>query len=364
MGIDDWSMRKRFRYATVMVDLLTNNIIDINYGRKAEDVAAWLKKFPNLRIIVRDGADFFRKAINLSHPDAIQISDRFHYIATVTSHFYQAILNILPTHIKLNNKTVATIDHSSFGIHKTNTAAGRRHDQLVKEVNQASNDGLNHTEIARKFQLSRRTVAKYLSGHARRKPSPTTNAFKLYIDDVLSMHKSGKGNRKIYDEICAKGYQRSYSTFAKYVRILYRSSMTTVDTQISSRKIAKLLYYRHGSCDYAPITKHVMTYYPAVKKILTIFLDFVDISKGRSPEKLDEWLIDVKNSNDKELDKAYREVKKNQKAILNSIRFPRLTNGPIEGVNNKIKAVKRMVFGRCIFVNFRKRILLLDRSVA
>ena len=45
--------------------------------------------------------------------------------------------------------------------------------------------------------------------------------------------------------------------------------------------------------------------------------------------------------------------------IKNSLEVP-YSNGPIEGTNNKIKALKRTTFGMSKFENFKARIMLLN----
>ena len=45
--------------------------------------------------------------------------------------------------------------------------------------------------------------------------------------------------------------------------------------------------------------------------------------------------------------------------IKNSLEVP-YSNGPIEGTNNKIKALKRTTFGMTKFENFKARIMLLN----
>ena len=44
--------------------------------------------------------------------------------------------------------------------------------------------------------------------------------------------------------------------------------------------------------------------------------------------------------------------------ILNSFRYPFISNGPTEGFNNKIKVLKRTAYGLPRFDRFRTRILL------
>jgi transposase len=59
-----------------------------------------------------------------------------------------------------------------------------------------------------------------------------------------------------------------------------------------------------------------------------------------------------------EMRQALKTIKKHKSEIENSFVLPRLTNGPIEGVNNHIKVIKRIAYGYNNFKHFRLRILL------
>ena len=54
---------------------------------------------------------------------------------------------------------------------------------------------------------------------------------------------------------------------------------------------------------------------------------------------------------------ALRTLKKYMKYIENMFKS-NITNGVIEGLNNKIKSIKRTAFGYLNFSNFKKRILI------
>lgn len=69
--VDDFAIRKRFSYGTVMVDLIPT--------RNTEEVRAWLATYPNIEVISRDGAQIYANASEKSHPGIVQVSDRFHH---------------------------------------------------------------------------------------------------------------------------------------------------------------------------------------------------------------------------------------------------------------------------------------------
>ena len=82
--VDDFAIRKRFSYGTIMVDLDTHRIIDLLPSRETQAVQEWLKTYPNIRMVSRDGAMTYSSAASQAHPEAIQIRDRFHLIKTLS----------------------------------------------------------------------------------------------------------------------------------------------------------------------------------------------------------------------------------------------------------------------------------------
>ncbi len=85
-----------------------------------------------------------------------------------------------------------------------------------------------------------------------------------------------------------------------------------------------------------------------------------EISKGDAKEKIDAWcesaeLYETKGFNPfTSFIKTYRNFEEN---ILNYFTH-RMSSGPVEGLNNKIKVIKRRGFGFRNVVNFAKRIFL------
>ncbi len=60
---------------------------------------------------------------------------------------------------------------------------------------------------------------------------------------------------------------------------------------------------------------------------------------------------------------ALKTLKKYMKYIKNMFET-NITNGVIEGLNNKIKSIKRTAFGYSKFSNFKKRILIQEGIVS
>lgn len=358
VGIDDWAVLKRLNYASTLVDLDTHKIIDMINSRSADDVTAWLKEYPNLKSVVRDGALFFRKAISRSHPDCVQISDRFHYISNITKHFREAIMLILPIHIEISGDSLARVAPELVVSPNAVSVAKAHKDQIISEAKYLHKTGHSNQAIATILKISRRTVAKYVSKEIVWKPRVPRNALLPYVKEVLKMHEAGNNNSKIFDKIKKEGYPRTYSTFKQYSRVLYEHPEIVSTQRITRKEIANLVYKRHGKCAYTPIIRYTFKRYPEVKEILSLLLDFVQISKGLIKCPLETWLEQVRNLHNQELDKGCFAIEADLPAIKNSIEYPELTNGTVEGKNNKTKYIKRTLFGRCSFVGLKNRILL------
>ena len=72
VGIDDFAIKKRHKYATLMVNQMNHCIISALNSRKVTDIQKWLQQYPNLKVVSRDGSNIYRLAIELANPDIIQ----------------------------------------------------------------------------------------------------------------------------------------------------------------------------------------------------------------------------------------------------------------------------------------------------
>lgn len=87
------------------------------------------------------------------------------------------------------------------------------------------------------------------------------------------------------------------------------------------------------------------------------FLEFVDsASFDEAKERLNAWYLYVASCKLPEFDYCLGTISRWQDGILSSFKVP-YTNGYTEGVNNKIKVLKRNAFGVKNFNRFRTRIL-------
>ncbi|KAB8188689.1 hypothetical protein FH608_043430 [Nonomuraea phyllanthi] len=54
LGVDDFALKRRHRYATILIDAETGERIDVLPGRGAEVLETWLRSHPGVEIVCRD----------------------------------------------------------------------------------------------------------------------------------------------------------------------------------------------------------------------------------------------------------------------------------------------------------------------
>lgn len=144
-----------------MVDIHTHKIIDMIDSREPEDVVNWLKTYPNLKVISRDGSITYRNAISKAHPGAIQVSDRFHLYKNITDYAVSYLRRKLNIVLKLttgkNQEDGLTNIHSAE--YNSNLTLAEKYARLI----QMQSEGKNQTQICTLLNLSSRTYKKLIN---------------------------------------------------------------------------------------------------------------------------------------------------------------------------------------------------------
>lgn len=78
LGVDDFSIKRGRKYATVLIDAVTHRRVDVLPNRRSATLAAWLREHSGVRIVCRDGSAAYAEAIRQGAPRAVQVSDRWH----------------------------------------------------------------------------------------------------------------------------------------------------------------------------------------------------------------------------------------------------------------------------------------------
>jgi len=78
LGIDDFAIRRGYRFGTVLVNLVSHRVVDLLPDRDQERAAAWMKRQPEIRVVSRDRGSEYAAAVAKGAPQAVEVADRFH----------------------------------------------------------------------------------------------------------------------------------------------------------------------------------------------------------------------------------------------------------------------------------------------
>ncbi|POZ93211.1 transposase [Petrotoga halophila DSM 16923] len=83
--------------------------------------------------------------------------------------------------------------------------------------------------------------------------------------------------------------------------------------------------------------------------------------KSKNVEKLEEWIEKASNLKIRKIDKFVNGLKRDMQAVRNAIVYE-YNNGLTKGSVNKVKVIKRIMYGRNKFEMLRQKVLLLENN--
>ena len=144
---------------------------------------------------------------------------------------------------------------------------------------------------------------------------------------------------------------REYKILKAHWRLFYKDS--------ADLEAARSVYLR-GVNEYMTQQNAldlIVKNHPQFEKVYDAYQDVFNALKEKNRERLIDVLENYRRSG-QNMDTAISTLKKNMTAVLNSVEYD-FSNGPVEGINRRIKSLKRSCFGFGNLDNFRKRIALI-----
>lgn len=99
IGVDDFALKKRHTYGTIIVDQATHRPVAILDGRDGMTLKEWLKNNKHIKTVTRDRASAYSSAIQEILPDAMQIADRFHLHQNLLEAVKNTVNSIIPANV-------------------------------------------------------------------------------------------------------------------------------------------------------------------------------------------------------------------------------------------------------------------------
>ncbi len=139
-----------------MVDIESHRIIDLLDSRDKEPVTQWLKTFPNLKVVSRDGSLTYSSAISASHLDATQVSDRFHLLKNLSEALEKYMLRLFPARLEIQVREISRTPEMQALLYTRNRA------QRIRFAKKKYEEGFAVSEIALLMHASSTTIGRYL----------------------------------------------------------------------------------------------------------------------------------------------------------------------------------------------------------
>lgn len=238
--------------------------------------------------------------------------------------------------------------------------------QLIQDVQNEYNKCHSISKVSNKYKLDARTVKKYLDMkeppiHAAT-GSEHFSILDVYKPGIIQMVMDGSNYRLIYDKIKKDGYNGSESLLRTFISNIRKRNIeiNKIRHVIERNALISLLYKEIDN--EKNITKEkfnqFITLYPDASLIYEIIKTFKEIIFSKKAEKLDSWIKETKSKNIPEMNSFITGIERDIAAVENAIKYD-YNNGLAEGTVNKIKVVKRIMYGRCSFGLLRQKLLLM-----
>ncbi len=375
IGIDDWAWRKATRYGTILCDLERHRAIDLLPDRSANTVAAWLVAHPSITLIARDRSDLYADGATRGAPTAIQVADRFHLLKNLgdaLERFLQQKRSLL----KPATPTVAPLPVPRLQPwqERMERESEQRHAPWIAHYEQVialHAKGAAIADIARAVGISGRTVYRYLRlgcppgrKQYRRRGTPL-DPYKEHL------HKRWDEGchvaTRLWREIRVMGYAHSYTNVSRFLAQLrlpvgQRPSIFrergTADKSPTPRQVAMLFVRRPADLTNEERTTvdRVCAADAAIFAAHRLARDFAVLLREREGERLDAWIADACASEIGELRRFAQGLLPDEAAVRAGLTL-KWSNGQTEGHVNRLKTLKRQMYGRAGFVLLRHRLL-------
>jgi len=330
LGVDDWAWRKQQRYGTMLMDLEQRRVIDLLPVRSATSFAEWLRLHPGVEMITRDRCGLYAEGGREGAPSAVQINDRYHLMSNLSEAVEREVQQL---QVQDGSELARDADSQQAGKLTWIEARRQRCRQARYErylaVMELGRQGYTQLVIAEKVGMGAEIVARWL-----RAP--------------------GFPERQIRSD-----RRRDRARFRQDQEQGLRPALTR--THFSAGRITALLLKpsRNLSAAQQRYRESFLRFCPVAYQVRKLALQFRAMLRWRRSGRLVSWMERATRSGFTFLAQFARTLRRDLRAVELSIETP-WNNGPLEGQINRLKVIKRQMYGRGGFELLKARVLPLS----
>jgi transposase len=374
IGVDDWAWRRGHRYGTIICDLERRRVIDLLPDRTGETLASWLRQHgESVAVVSRDRAGAYAEGIRAGAPQAVQIADRWHLMVNASD----ALRQVLDRHPRELREAAqlcmppAGTPRSVTGGQRAATPserqrAGRREQRQARydEVARLHREGVPIRRIARRLGMARNAVRRWLrAGEApvyRRAPgSSTLDRHRAYVERRWA--EGCRNSAQLWRELRDRGFEGGYDIVRRWAIRRRGRDAGERDCPLplwrvpSSRRAARLLTTPDQTLTRADrqFVDTLTALSSEIRTAVQAVNEFNRILRERDAAAFDCWLATTQAT---ALHGFATGIINDVAAVRAALSQP-WSNGPVEGQVNRLKMLKRQMYGRAKFDLLRSRVL-------
>ncbi|MFF0095302.1 ISL3 family transposase [Streptomyces canus] len=368
LGVDDFATRRGQTYSTVLTCGETHRVVDVLPTRDSGPLAAWLATHPGVEIICRDRAGAYAEGARLGAPAAIQVADRFHLWQGVG----RAVETCVAAHRECLNGPTASMrmdvaaspDDSVRGGPDLDGRRAQRKKAAHAHVHELIPQGHSRRAIARHLGWGLNTVLRYARAatwqDTLRENSPRPSRLDPYKPHLERRFAAGCTKvTRLYRELTAENAPVSYQMVRAYLATLRAAPPQAPPPPPTVRRVTGWLT-RHPSTlskDECAALKDVLARCPELDTAAEHVRGFGEILAHRLGPTLPAWIEAVDASQLPGLTNFALHLLRDLDAVIAGLTLY-WSSGGTEGAVNRIKKIKRQLYGRAGFALLRKLILL------
>jgi len=371
LGVDDWAWRKGQDYGTILVDLERHRVADLLPERSAEELSDWLTQHPTVSVISRDRSGLYAEGAQLGAPNAIQVADRFHLVLNMSAAIERA-LEERSSQLQLPAPPPSEQVHIPEPAPSKPTLQEARKQQRrqcrldrYELVVQLHREGHSQRAISQALQIQRKTVRRWLrAGNFPERKRPVGRPSKVHeFGDYLQRRwAEGCHNAtKLFEEIRKQGYRGQRSMVAQFVSVWRKrghSSRPARPRRIAPKQAAILTTKSPDQLtdEQRSLFDRLSASCRDLPWMRTLALDFRDALASKDRQQMLWWIQNAKQCGIGSLVRFAFGLQKDLSAVLAAVET-RWSNGQVEGQINRLKTIKRQMYGRAGFDLLRARVL-------
>jgi len=372
LGVDDWAWRKGQSYGTILVDLDKHKVVDLLPDRSVEGLQAWLEKHPGVEVITRDRCGIYAEAAEQGAANAVQVADRFHLFLNLST-AVERTLEERSRELRISDEAPAPVqvtppdERKATLVEQRKQQRRQRRQERYERVMELHRRGYTQRAIGAEVGIVCKTIRRWLrtGQFPERKRVTGRRSHVREFDDYLRQRwNEGCHNATLlFREIRERGYQGSRQMVSNHTS----TWRTSPRPELSQRKKLDRIAPKHAAilaCRPAErlseqqrtLLEQVAINCPSLRSMRFLALDFREAISSNDRDGMLHWIRTAAQSGFGPLARFAYGLRKDFNAVIAAVETP-WSNGQTEGQINRLKAIKRQMYGRAGFPLLRARVL-------